>query len=156
MIMRAFLKKILLAAGLIAALLFSAVLFLVVGKQPLKYQETELVINNHKFRVELAESLIQQQRGLAGRETLASDRGMLFVFSSPRFQTFWMAGMKLPLDIIWISGNQIIGIEKDLPPAGSGTPIIYTSPFPADKVLEIGAGLSDALGFQVGDTVEMK
>ena len=37
---------------------------------------------------------------------------MLFIFARPSRYSFWMVGMNLPLDIVWISGNKIVDISN--------------------------------------------
>lgn len=110
-------------------------------------------IGNEFFEVEVADTAITQMRGLSGRGSLGENWGMLFIFDKPSKQSFWMMGMKFPLDIIWISGDTIVGIEKNAPiPSGVSIPIFY-SPENVDKVLEINAGLADAKGIKIGDAI---
>ncbi|MDE2001180.1 MAG: DUF192 domain-containing protein [Patescibacteria group bacterium] len=115
----------------------------------------DISVNGHVFSVEIADTMIAQARGLSGRASLADDAGMLFLFSSPANRGFWMRGMNFPLDIIWINGTTIIGISDNLPPASIMNPRVYYPPEPADKVLEINAGLSAKLGIAVGDTIQL-
>jgi uncharacterized membrane protein (UPF0127 family) len=110
-------------------------------------------IKNSLFMVEIADNAITQARGLSGRDQLGKDEGMLFVFPNERTRSFWMAGMKFPLDIIWIKGNTVVGISRNLHPATAENMQIASSPGAVDLVLEINAGLSDELGIQAGDSV---
>ena len=121
--------------------------------EPRKEKMTVLKINSHEFNVEIANDPISQARGLAGRNSLPENQGMLFLFSDKTTRNFWMAGMRFPLDIIWIDGGTIIGIAENIPPASNRNFLIYTSPSPADKVLEINAGLAGKLGIKIGDLV---
>ncbi len=124
--------------------------FLVSGKQ--EGDLRNLSVGNNVFKVEIADTPVKQAHGLSGRSRLAKDRGMLFIFKGLKKRGFWMAGMKFPLDIIWISNGKITGISENLPPASSmiGAPAYY-SPEPADRVLEINAGLAGRLGLKIGD-----
>lgn len=117
-------------------------------KEPLPILE----IGNNKFEVEIADNAILQARGLSGRESLPENKGMLFVFDGPAIQNFWMAGMKFPLDIIWVHGDKVAGFAENVPPA-AGIPKIYSSPEPVDKVLEINAGLVKKLKIKAGDKI---
>lgn len=110
-------------------------------------------INNHKFSVEIADTAEKRSRGLGGRENLCSDCGMLFVFPEAGDYSFWMKDMKFPLDIIWIDGNQVVYITKNITPDYIGT---ISPGAPADKVLEINAGLSDKYRIQEGDLLIFK
>ena len=62
-----------------------------------------------------------------------------------------MRGMLIPIDIIWISQNRIIGFQQNLSPKNPG---IFSSPAPADLVLEVPAGFVKSAGLRVGDRVE--
>ena len=46
-------------------------------------------------------------QGLSERQSLAEDKGMLFLFEKPDHYAFWMKGMEFPLDIIFINGDKI-------------------------------------------------
>ena len=67
-----------------------------------------------------------------------------------------MPDMRFPLDIIWIKGNEIVGILENVSPAGFGELEIYYPPEPVDKVLEINAGLADKLNIKIGDGIVLK
>ena len=51
--------------------------------------------------------------GMMGRDNL--EGGMLFPFDSVGDRSFWMKDCVIPLDIIFIVGNKINKISKDLP-----------------------------------------
>ena len=89
--------------------------------------------------------------GLGGRRKLAKGSGMLFVMPTWEIQEFCMRGMLIPIDIIWISQNQIIGFHQNLSPKNTGN---FFSPAPADLVLEVPAGFVKSADLQVGDRVE--
>ncbi len=114
-----------------------------------------LEIGNNKFEIEIADNAISQARGLAGRLNLPENKGMLFVFNGLAIRNFWMAGMKFPLDIIWIRGDSVVGFSENLTPASS-VPEIYSSSEPIDKVLEINAGLVNKLGIKIRDRILLK
>ena len=99
-----------------------------------------------------------RSQGLSGRDDLAPQTGMLFVFESGAVSSFWMRGMRIALDFVWISSAcEVAGVTTDVPPpepntANSDLPI-YSSPAPAAYVFEINAGEVAALGVEVGDPV---
>lgn len=115
-------------------------------------QQGVITINNHRFQVEIVATPALRARGLSGRAQLAADHGMYFVFPTAQIRSFWMKEMHFPLDMIWIHGDRIVGITADIPPpADKHAPLpSYASPQPADRVLEINAGLSEAYGLQPG------
>lgn len=115
---------------------------------------------NENFSVEVADTPALKRRGLGGRTELPEHGGMLFLFGEPEVRTFWMKDMEMPIDIIWLSGGRIIGIEHSAPIPPGGIPDEelerYHSPEPADRVIELAAGRAEALGLGVGQTVEIR
>ena len=103
------------------------------------------------FQVEIADTIEKHATGLSGRNELEKGRGMLFVFDQPIIPGFWMKGMKFPLDIVWISNGEVIGLEENLPPDHTLSPATYSPPKPVDMVLEINAGASEESKINVGD-----
>jgi uncharacterized membrane protein (UPF0127 family) len=86
---------------------------------------------------------------------------MYFIFDSPDYYSFWMKGMKFPIDIVWISGGKIVGFEENMqPPADPNSPVSalkeYAPPAPVDRVLELHAGRVRLLKAAVGDGVLVK
>ena len=107
------------------------------------------------FTVDLAITPEERTRGLMGREALADDRGMLFIYGSELTPSFWMQGMLIPLDIVWIDASGVVaGIEREVPPVPANTqPLLYFPPRPIRYVLEIGAGRGKEMGIGAGSTV---
>ena len=78
---------------------------------------------------------------------------MYFVFDKPKPAVFWMKGMLIPLDIIWISDNTVVGLEKNVPPPANPAqtdPLQYHAPQPVDAVLELFSGQAKELNIDVG------
>lgn len=107
-------------------------------------------IGKEKFITELALTNKERSVGLGKRDSLCQNCAMLFIFEKNGRQAFWMKDMKFDLDIIWIAGDEISHIEKNVSYKSSQ---IINPKISADKVLEINAGLSDRFGFAVGDKV---
>lgn len=116
------------------------------------------IINGHTIKLELAVTEAEKEKGLGYRDSLAADDGMLFVYDNPQRYGFWMKGMKFPLDFIWINGNVVADISQNIPPPVSPTarPVSLTPSVPADKVLEVNAGVVQSLGIRVGDLVQFE
>jgi hypothetical protein len=108
-------------------------------------------INKNKFKVEVVDSSEKLSKGLGGRDGLCGKCGMLFEFSEKGRHSFWMKGMRFNLDIIWIDGNEIVHIAKNIPYDSSET---ITPEAKADKVLEIKGGLADRIGIKAGDMIK--
>ncbi len=106
----------------------------------------------HRFRVEVARTPEQQQRGLMYRDTLAPDRGMMFPFSPPRRASFWMKNTPSSLDLVFVgTDGRIESIAADAVPFSEE---LLTSLGAVAGVLEIAGGLAAELGLQPGDRVE--
>ncbi len=127
------------------------------ANQPLS--QNELKIGNSVFAVERATTMAQQARGLSFRPNLAPGTGMLFLFSRPAVQSFWMKDMQFPIDIIWIAGNKVVGFAQNAAPQ-PGVALwslqIYTSPDGTDKVLEVNAGTVAKDNIAVGDIITLQ
>lgn len=98
-------------------------------------------------------------RGLGGHDSLPDDRGMLFVFPDPRRHSFWMRGMLIPIDMIWISAEgQVVDVQTAEPEPGVPDDQLkrYYPPIPAVYVLEVRAGLAAEKGVKVGDKAEVQ
>ena len=110
-----------------------------------------LRVKGHHFRVEVARTGAEQQKGLMFRTAMGKDEGMLFPESSPRRVAFWMRNTILPLDIVFIGADRrILNIVNAIPYDETPLP----SAGPAIAVLELNAGRTRALGIKVGDKVE--
>lgn len=116
-------------------------------------------VKDQEIQVEIAQTLEQQQQGLSGRESIESDRGMLFVYNEPANYKFWMKDMKFEIDIIWIDKGKVVGITDNVPVPSPNTPLnklpSYASPQPVTAVLEVQAGFTATHNIMVGDTVEI-
>ena len=115
-----------------------------------------LGIGSYQIVAEIADQSRAWVKGLSGRENLAPDRGMLFIFPNREIRNFWMNGMKFSLDIIWLNGNQVVGIEENAPyPAAGGEPLAISSQEPVDQILELNAGAARKFGIEVGDYLDI-
>ena len=113
-------------------------------------------IDGQTFNIQIANTEAEKEKGLADRQNLAQDSGMLFPFDRPDYYGFWMKGMLIPLDIIYFNKDKIVTIVNDIqPPTPANNQLpIFKPVSPADSVLEINAGLSKKYNFQVGDSVK--
>ena len=100
-------------------------------------------------------------KGLGGRDSLARDRGMLFVFPQVGTHAFWMKDMRFAIDIIWISEDKrVVHLQADAPAPAPDAPDsslpVYMPGTGAKYVLEVNAGLAAEKGVRVGDTAEIE
>lgn len=110
----------------------------------------------HAFKVEIAKSAAEQERGLMYRTDLKPDGGMIFWpypagGGAPRDASFWMKNTPSPLDIVYIRPDGTIARIAENTVPFSETPI--PSGEPVGAVLEIMGGRAAALGIAEGDRV---
>jgi hypothetical protein len=106
------------------------------------------------FRVELAVTSEEHEKGLMYRKSLATDAGMLFVFKEDRAQFFWMKNTYIPLDMVFINSRlEVTGIYRSAKPLDETT---VTSWSPAMYVLEINSGKADKCNIRVGSKIKFK
>jgi len=104
------------------------------------------------LNVDLATTQAEQEQGLSGRGSMGPDHGMLFIFQSEDYWSFWMTEMKFPLDIIWFnSSRQAVFFEQSLPPCSPTACPVFTPSTKAMYVLEINAGFVAAHKVSLGD-----
>jgi uncharacterized protein len=103
------------------------------------------------FKVEVAATPGEQERGLMFRTAMGADEGMIFPMNPPRPSAFWMKNTVIPLDIIFIGAD-----HKVLNIAANAVPYDL-SPLPSDGaaagVLELNGGRAAQIGLKPGDTV---
>ncbi len=105
----------------------------------------------HAFRVEMAQTEEQQQKGLMFRTAMGADEGMLFPSPAPEPRSFWMKNTVIPLDIVFIGPDHLISniaanaVPYSLDPIPSSGPAI--------AVLELNGGRAAELGIEPGARV---
>lgn len=130
------------------------------GEKPTTLEEFSLrpvtLPGGKVIQVETAYSNIDLLRGLMYRTSLASDRGMLFVYPRPnRYQTV-MYNVLIPLDIIWMdSSRRILEIDENEQPCKT-----QASKCPkyghtvSSYGLEIPGGMAKKYGLEVGQILQ--
>lgn len=122
-----------------------------------KQSQPIIKVGEKMVQVEIMRTEAEREKGLSGRRSLCQDCGLVFLFDSPNYYTFWMKEMYFDIDIIWIAGDKVVDITdnaKAPPPGEFESPKqTYTSQVPADKVLEVNAGWAKKKGIRVGDEV---
>ncbi|MDE2018933.1 MAG: DUF192 domain-containing protein [Patescibacteria group bacterium] len=146
------------AALVVLVLLYLGYLFFFPHVNPPLVQNA-VIIGDNTFDVEIASTTMEKTLGLSGRNGLGANQGMLFIFSDPGVQHFWMKDMKFSIDIIWISDDRVAGFVQNAAPE-PGVPLwnlqIYNSPDSVDKVLEVDAGTVAKDNIKIGDSVSVR
>ncbi|MBI4036876.1 DUF192 domain-containing protein [Candidatus Daviesbacteria bacterium] len=117
----------------------------------------QIKINDTLIKVEVADTPAKRSKGLSGRESLATDSGMLFVYPQAQKYQFWMKGMKFALDMIFIKDGKVIDEIVDVPAPASGVPDtalpIYQPMTPIDMILEVNSGFAKNHNIKIGDQI---
>jgi len=104
-----------------------------------------------RFKVEVARTAAQQERGLMYRDAVAPDAGMIFPFNPPQPASFWMKNTRVPLDLLFIRADGTIARIAAMAVPYSLELIPANEPVAA--VLEIAGGRAAAIGIVPGNRV---
>ncbi len=117
-----------------------------------------ITVGDVTLTVELAVTPLEKQVGLSGRDRLPTYAGMIFLYDEEAQYSFWMRGMLIPLDFLWIGADcTVFEVIADVPPPEKGAPTsslpLYMPSAPVLHVLEVNAGVVEESGMQPGDRV---
>ena len=108
--------------------------------------------------VEIADSPDTRAEGLMFRPSMASDRGMLFLFPDSGDHAFWMKNTLISLDMFWLDeAGIILHLESNVPICirkDDGCPR-YQSPHKSLQILELNAGQAKKLDLAVGSQLKI-
>jgi hypothetical protein len=118
------------------------------------FESKKIIVAGNNLRAWIADDPAEQAKGLSGKESMPDDRGMLFILPVKKITSFWMKGMKFPLDFIWLDNSQIIDITPNVPPCKSEENCPTISPSaPINYVLEVNSGWVSANNVSIGQSV---
>ncbi len=144
--------------GFIIFVIVGALIIVLLSSSGILGKKATATLNGQKVTLDVANTEKLRETGLSGRNNLNDNQGMLFLFDEPGIPTFWMKGMKFPIDIIFLNSNKIVTIYKNVPApkTTTETPNTYYQPtYPSDKVIELKAGASDKYNLHQGDTINL-
>src|SRR3989344_576804 len=123
------------------------------------FSQGEVKTYTTRIRVAIAKSQLEQARGLSGCRQLPKNSGMYFPFSPKQTASFWMKGMLMPIDMVWIADNKVVGVSAFVPPPTGKLDVElprYISPQPVDAVLEVAAGKAESYGLKKGAQMSLQ
>jgi len=79
-------------------------------------KEINISIANKQYKVQLAETDEEKEKGLQGVENLPEGTGMLFTFDEVDEISMWMKETDIPLDIVFINEElEVIAVHQGIP-----------------------------------------
>ena len=108
-------------------------------------------LNDREYEVTVPQNEAERIQGLSGTESLAPDKGMLFVFEREGNWGIWMKDMNYPIDIIWLDDDKrVVHMVENASPE-SYPETTFRPERPARYVVELAAGgIADA-SVSIGD-----
>lgn len=106
-------------------------------------------------RVEVADSPSERELGLSGRESLARDGGMVFLFAGRTTVGFWMKDTLIPLSIAFFDQDGRILRILDMTPCRKEPCRVYEAGVRYHGALEVNRGAFRRWGVEVGDRVRL-
>jgi uncharacterized membrane protein (UPF0127 family) len=96
-----------------------------------------------------------RQMGLMFRNSLALDKGMLFVFDQSGMYGFWMKNCKFPIDMVWMDENRkVVEVVDNVPPCKKDPCPSYGGMQRSLYVLELNAGQARREKVTLGATID--
>lgn len=65
-------------------------------------------VGHRSVSVEFAITQAEQRKGLMGREGIADNHGMLFVYGKPQGMSYWMKNVDFPIDIGFFTSDGVL------------------------------------------------
>jgi len=115
-------------------------------------------IKEQNFTLKIADTPYLLSKGLSNRSELCPSCGMLFIFKSENFQTFWMKETLIPLDIIFLNKDgQITDIYTASPEPGKSDfeLTLYKSTLLSKYVIELSANTAKSLNLIKGNYINL-
>lgn len=108
----------------------------------------KIKIGEKKYKVSIASTEEEHEKGLQNVKELPENEGMLFVFKEPDHIDFWMKDTEIPLDIIFLNEDlEVISVKQGKPNSEE-----YISEDNVQYVLEVNINS----GVKSGDELEFE
>jgi uncharacterized protein len=136
----------------VAALLLALIVLLGIFTIFRSPETRTLRVGAHHYELEVMVSEKDHAQGLSGRQSLAQNRGMLFMFQREGQHCFWMKDMRFSLDIIWADAHhKVVHLEREVSP--DSYPRTFCTGTPAAYVIELPAGTAKTTGIHKGQVL---
>jgi uncharacterized protein len=143
-------KKRIVTLALMAIFLMSASYFLIERKE-----ETIIIVsfpNGREIETEVADTPEKLLVGLAFREALPANSGMLYIFESTGQNHIWTKEYRFPVDMMWVDeSHHIVGLKENVAPClEDDCPKYSSSPEAVRYVIQTEAGFIKREGITIG------
>ena len=143
-------KKRIITLVLMAIFLMSASFFLIDRKE-----ETLIIVsfpNGHELEAEVADTPEKLLVGLAFREALPTNGGLLYIFESTGQNHLWTKEYRFPVDMIWVDeSHHIVGLKENVAPClEADCPKYNSSPDAVRYAIQTEAGFIKREGVTIG------
>ncbi len=120
-----------------------------------------VVAKGQRFLAEVARTPQEQKLGLMHRQSLASDRCMIFIYAEDGNRSIWMQNCLISLDVVWVKedGTIVETVEKappcspmrgdDCPTYGGAVLSRHFVEFPVGTIKRLGLHKGDRLGWNL-------
>jgi uncharacterized membrane protein (UPF0127 family) len=147
-------KKRIITLGLMAIFLMSASFFLIDRKE-----ETIIIVafpNGRELEMEVADTPEKLLVGLAFRETLPANGGMLYIFEATGHNHVWTKEYRFPVDVMWVDeSHHIVGLKENVAPCReSDCPKYSSSPEAVRYAIQTEAGFIKQEGVTIGQELK--
>jgi hypothetical protein len=116
------------------------------------YPRASVTIGGKAFQALVSSTEALRDKGLGQRDSLDTDKVMLFIFDAPDLLGFWMKDMRFSIDMMWLDAQGVVvSIENNVSP--DTYPKVYFPTKPSLYVIETNAGVLQSVGVKVGDKV---
>lgn len=116
----------------------------------------ELASGRAVFGIAIVETDVLRSRGLMGRERLADDAGMAFLWSEDTVSAFHMKDTLIPLTVAFFAADGRILRMIDMTPCPADPCPAYDPGLPYRGALEVNAGALARKGVRVGDRIRIE
>src|SRR5919106_1278962 len=137
----------------ITALSVAAFLTLIQQRQS---RVSQIITPGATLVVEVADTPAARSAGLSNRDELRGIDGLLLKWDESGRHPVWMAGMRFPLDLVWIdAGGRVLAVMTNVPPCSGHQCSLY-EPHGSERsvaVLELAGSTAAGRGLAVGAVV---